>query len=342
MSYQFREIEPPSFTLKSGVTYALFLTLLLFLVLDQTNALEFRISTEELEQLKREQQELRRDMRFRFVESPEDEVKPKEDVPHSDATRIAKSMTNEEMEPENEDPFSKGDTFELKQRNDPSPEPSSGPQTKMEEAVSQPLPLPAVPMEKPQEQPKEIEEPEKDDRDMKEKKHVAKIGQLPTWSGAPKPYQPPTKEDLEKAHNAAEKAMSKQTMYRNKHAEREMRQHDNLQGKAMPNIGFSVDTAGHDLGPYLKRFIELVRGNWRIPNIARLEASGVNTIEFKLHQNGSITEAHILTDSGFEALDISSLNAIVNTHPAPPLPAHIEEEWIPIKFGFYYNVRPPR
>jgi len=337
LAYRFRDIERPSFTLQSGVKYAVFFLLLVFITLDQTGALEFRLSPEEILEMKEKQEEMKRDLLFRFVESPEDEIKPKEDAAYSDVTRMAKSMTNEELEPDNEDPFSKGRSYELKQMNEPSME-NSASQPQQEASKESLPPLPPVPLE----EPREVEEPEKDTPETDEEQNMDSIGKLPTWAGAPQPYRPPTKDEMKKANESAEEALTKESLFRQQNAKREMEQYDNTGGKAQSSIGFSVDTAGHDLGPYLKHFIQLVRGNWRIPNIARLEAAGVSRIEFKLHQNGDITEAFILSESGFEALDISSLNAIVNTHPAPPLPAHIEEDWIPIKFGFYYNMRPPR
>lgn len=342
MSYQFRDIEEPTFTLKSGSLYAILLLLLFIFLADQTQIFSMQISEEELQALQEAKKELERDLYFRFVESPEDEVEPDEDAAYSDLTRIAKSMTNEELEPENDDPFSKGDTFELKQRNEPEPVDMSQPAQPLNREQVPPQLRPPVQPEEPQPIESEEKAQEETDTERETVREVEETGSVPTWAGAPKPYRPPTKEELQLAQEAAKQAMAKETHFRNQNLAREMRQHDNIQGRAMPNIGFSVDTAGHDLGPYLKHFIQLVKGNWRIPNIARLEAAGVSVIEFQLHQDGSITKATILSESGFEALDISSLNAILNTHPAPPLPDHIDEPFIPIKFAFYYNIRPPR
>ena len=115
---------------------------------------------------------------------------------------------------------------------------------------------------------------------------------------------------------------------------------DNPAGSSAPFLGVSVETKRSDLGPYLKILKQLIQGNWRIPNIARYEVSGVSGIFFKIRKDGTIEGVSIGHSSTFEPLDVAALNAVTNTNPAPPLPSHVEEEWIPIKFGFYYNVRP--
>ena len=340
MTYRFREIEKPRFSLQSGFLSAMLFLMLFFFLLDQSKILQVQLTPEEIQKIKESQDELERDLLFRFIESPEDDIIPKKDTAYSDLDRKAKSMTNEELEPENEDPFSRGESFELKQRNEPEPEDSPQPAKPL--SLDQ-IPTPAAPPTMPEEpEPVEEDKEKKDLPELDTERETEKFGKIPTWTGAPKPYRPPSKEELKQANEAAKQALAKESRFKQQNQARESEQYDNLEGRATPSIGFSIDTAGHDLGPYLKLFIQLVKGNWRIPNIARLEASGVTGIEFKLHKDGSITEAHVLSESGFEALDSSSLNAILNTHPAPPLPAHIEEEWIPIKFGFYYNVRPPR
>lgn len=340
MAYRFRDIERPRFTLQSGTLYAVLFLLLLFLSLDQTRALNIELSPEKIEELRQQQEELQRDMLFRFVDSPEDQVEPEKNVALSDLNRVAKSMTNEELDPQNDDPFSRGNSYELLQRNEEQP--TSDPETQAKPLDADQVPSEAAPSQPEEPQPVKNDEEEKDIPELDTEHNSEQIGKMPTWAGAPRPYRPPTQEELAQANEAAKQAMAKENIFRSKNKARQEKQYDNIQGRATPSIGFSVDTAGHDLGPYLKRFVQLVRGNWRIPNIARLEASGVSVIQFRLHQNGHITHAGVFTESGFEALDTSSLNAIVNTHPAPPLPEHIKEEWIPIKFSFFYNMRPRR
>jgi TonB family protein len=344
MPFPFREPQPDRFGLRHSLGLALLLLMLLFWLMDQFGWFSFEMDPATLAQLQQEQALLQRDMVFRFVDSPPDDLTPKPDAALSDADRQAKSKTEEELEPENNDPFSRGDTYELTDSEGGSPsEPL--PSTKAQKAdpdtasnVSEsPLKPPAPVMQAKQEREKKKTDTEEGTTESSPQ------GNLPTWSGMPKPYQPPSQTTVAEAESQAQQAL--RSLSQQSEAQRtaqEGKRHQNLQGKRMPHIGFSVDTAGHELGPYLQRLIDLVRSNWRIPNIARLEASGVTAIAFDLYQDGSIKEARVYSESGFEALDAASLNAITNTHPAPPLPQHIKEASIPIEFGFYYNVRPPR
>ena len=103
--------------------------------------------------------------------------------------------------------------------------------------------------------------------------------------------------------------------------------------------GLSIETSRDDLGAYFKILRQLVKGNWRVPSIARFEVSGVSAVSFRIHKNGKISHVVLSDSSSHEPLDTSSMNAIINTSP-PPLPDHVEEDWIPVRFGFYYNMRP--
>ena len=107
-----------------------------------------------------------------------------------------------------------------------------------------------------------------------------------------------------------------------------------------PQTGISVETSRDDIGAYLKILRQLVKGNWRIPPIGRYEVSGVAVVYFKLYKDGRITEAAVVSSSTYEELDSSALKAVTNSYQAPPLPPNVEEEWLPMKFGFYYNIRP--
>jgi len=71
-------------------------------------------------------------------------------------------------------------------------------------------------------------------------------------------------------------------------------------------------------------------------NEASFDTTGIS---FRIHQDGTITDVGVALSSRFEPLDVASLNAINNTNP-PPLPDHVDDEYVPIKFGFYYNLRP--
>ena len=309
-----RDVEEPRFKLWQAGVIAAALLLLLFLMIQKSGWMQFSLSPEELLEMQAMREQRQRDLSFRFLDEAQNVAQQDNPKYLSDADRRAESEPME-LDPDNEDPFSKGDTYELVNQNP--------------KAVDSPVSQGSRPA------PQRAEMPEKHDDEPQP------IADDPIFQleNGPKPYRPPSAEEVAHSQQAAQARIARESTSSASAAEG---RYDNQSGKRSPHMGFSVDTAGHDLGPYLKQLIELVRSNWRIPEIARLEASGVVVVYFELHQNGMIEQTTVIQNSDYEPLDMSSYNAVRNVYQAPPLPKHIQEEWIPIKFAFYYNVRPPR
>ncbi len=318
MSYLIREIEEPKFKFWQALVLASLFLLLLYLLADRSHSL-FALSEDEIAAMKAQKDELSRDMTFRFIDTPEEERESEADV-FSDADRVAKSQELPETQVDNSDPVSQGDSYELVQ-NTPSVAAKESAQVLPQKESSEAKP--SEPLAKDEPEPLDpADDP---------------IFQL---ENGPKPYRPPTSDELAKSQKKAEKQLERDANKASSAAP-SLRSYDNDSGRRTPQIGFNIDTGGHDLGPYLKKLVELVKSNWRIPEIARLEAGGIVVVYFELHQNGMIEQTTVIQNSDFEPLDTSSYNAVRNVYQAPPLPSHIEEPWIPIKFSFYYNVRPP-
>ncbi len=343
--YAFREEAPPRFNLRAAGVIALLLLALLLWSTERTYV--FRLSAKELQRLEEAKRELERDMVFRFVDAPADEVPEERDTRFfSDADRLKKSELTQKDPPENDDPISRGDTFELENAKPPAPnrpaiaatppQPVERPPEKADEA------LPDEP-EKPLEEPAEEsalaknEQPREADADFAEDR-----GRTPLPdAGGPKPYRKMTRQEKALARERAKQQLSALNLNETASpSSSSSGRYDNPAGSSASLAGLSVETSRSDLGEYLKILRQLVKSNWRIPNIARFEVSGVAVVYFRLHQDGRITDARVVRTSSYDPLDSSSLNAIINTYKAPPLPAHIDEEWIPMKFGFYYNMRP--
>lgn len=336
----------------------------------------FRLSQEELALLKKEDAERRRDMVFRFSDAPDEDIEKDDARFQSDANREHRSM-QEQSPNEDPDPYSKGNTYELQNSRPPSPtqqaqaNPAQTPssqtrprpaQTPTQQAQNQPQRPPERaqqpdsrnPADKPeakrQEQaakderaaaePKEPQKPEEREVEAEEKFDKS-AGKLPVLPGAPKPYRPMSAKEMSSVREAAAREMkvadsSEGATAGAGHAAT----FDNPNGSGSPLLGLTVETTRSDLGPYLKILKQLISGNWRVPNIARFEARGVTGISFNIHKDGSFSDVRVILKSGYEPLDVSSLNAINNTTPAPPLPKFVDEDVVPIRFGFYYNMRP--
>ena len=104
---------------------------------------------------------------------------------------------------------------------------------------------------------------------------------------------------------------------------------------------FSIDTQGFNLGPYAKKIQQIVRANWKVPEVARnLYLKGEVVIAFDILRNGSIENIGIMKKTGIDPLDMSAEFAIKYSNPLPPLPDFIKRDRIHVKWSFYYNERP--
>jgi colicin import membrane protein len=342
----FREEEKPKFNFRTAFLMSLLLLLLLFFIVRQTKP--FSLSEAEMLALAERKEELERELTFRFLDAPSNVDENEDPEFFSDADRVKASQQQAELEPENNDPISRGDTYELE--NAPMPAPIQQP-TPPSPAIQQPdqqaqPEVAEASQSEPQEDPNEIqEEPEEVQPQEVEAPEPSMFepsqGNIPLDPGAPKPFRPLSKADREVAKQRA--AAELRRMEAQPQAATPPgggRRFDNPAGSPNERLGFSIDTGQHQLGPYLEVLRQLVKANWRVPTIARFEVSGVAVVSFNLHKDGMITDATITRSAEIEPLDTSSLNAIINVYKAPPLPQHIKEDKIPIRFAFYYNVRP--
>jgi len=117
--------------------------------------------------------------------------------------------------------------------------------------------------------------------------------------------------------------------------------YDSQNGGLVIPGNFSIDTQGFDLGPYAKKVQQIVRSNWKVPEVARnLYLKGSVVIEFDILRDGSIQNIGILKKTGVDPLDMSAEFAIKYSNPFPPLPHFIKKDKIHVKWSFYYNERP--
>lgn len=323
--FEFRQEERPRFTLASATLWALLLLLLLTWLGDQTGFVLLPMAKPaDQPPAALENQELS----FRFLESPEEAVEPTPDAAASDVNRSRAAGDNRAER--DRDPTSQGSSFEL------SPP--------LEQADARALPSPPSEAQPPEAQPVEAQPSNTASSTMQvaeqsreENVEPSTLAELFSKDG-PQPYRKPSAGELDASQQAASARLNAQAGAGGPR----LRSYDNPEGGGADRLGFSIDTAGHDLGPYLKLLVQLVRSNWRIPAVALIDTSGIVVVRFHLHKDGRITDTTLVRKSDYEPLDASSFNAITAVHKAPPLPSHIGEEWIPIHFSFYYNVRPPQ
>ena len=102
-----------------------------------------------------------------------------------------------------------------------------------------------------------------------------------------------------------------------------------------PDSGF-FDTKGFPLGEYTDIIVERIKGKWFIPSNLR-NSRGNTTVIFYIDRDGQFMDAHIVTSSGSNSLDLAALNAVIESNPFPPLPEDFPGDHVGAKFIFSYN-----
>ncbi len=106
-----------------------------------------------------------------------------------------------------------------------------------------------------------------------------------------------------------------------------------------------TDTQGVDFSSYMTRLIARVKRNWMtvMPESVYLGDKGVVAITFRINRDGSFPGENLYLErtSGKDPLDTAAMSAIRSTSPFEPLPPQFKGPYIDLRFGFYYNLKPP-
>lgn len=98
--------------------------------------------------------------------------------------------------------------------------------------------------------------------------------------------------------------------------------------------GSTLDIVGEFCCPeYLVLMTERIRTNWN----QRAEVPGVVVVKYTIQRDGTIADASVEKSSGYVALDISSLRAVVGTRQLPPLPAAFPNPTLTVHLNFQYR-----
>jgi TonB family protein len=97
--------------------------------------------------------------------------------------------------------------------------------------------------------------------------------------------------------------------------------------------GSRLDVDNFCCPDYIMLMVEKIRANWN----ARAEVPGQVFVKYAIQRDGSITNPEIETTSGFTALDINALRAVVSTRQLPPLPAAYPNPTLGVHLSFEYK-----
>ena len=107
---------------------------------------------------------------------------------------------------------------------------------------------------------------------------------------------------------------------------------DAKQAIASPGGGL-FDTQDFPLEEYASTIKKRVTNNWFIPSNLR-HSDEFTTIVFFIDRDGQHFGTQIVHSSGNNSLDITALNAILNSNPFPPLPPGFPGDHIGVKYIF--------
>ncbi len=105
-------------------------------------------------------------------------------------------------------------------------------------------------------------------------------------------------------------------------------------------------TEGVDFNAYLRGLYLSVRDKWRasMPQSVLLGQQGINSVQFRVLQDGKVPEdsLRLVSSSEKKDLDEASLRAIRKAAPFGHLPEKFSQPFIELRMTFYYNVGPPK
>ena len=115
---------------------------------------------------------------------------------------------------------------------------------------------------------------------------------------------------------------------------------DNRQGSGAFGPAIQFDTKGVEFGPWIRRFVAQIKRNWFIP-MAAMSMSGHVVITFNVHKDGRITDLTIVGPSSVDAFNNAAFNALLQSNPTQPLPPEYPSDKAFFTVTFFYNESPP-
>jgi len=116
-------------------------------------------------------------------------------------------------------------------------------------------------------------------------------------------------------------------------------QFENPNGGVQDLGPLQFDTKGVEFGPWIRRFIAQVRRNWFVP-YAAMSMSGRVVLQFNVHKDGRITDLVVIRPAGIDSFNTSAFNALAGSNPTEPLPPEYPDDKAFFTVTFYYNESP--
>lgn len=113
---------------------------------------------------------------------------------------------------------------------------------------------------------------------------------------------------------------------------------DSQRSRAPVGADFRLSTYNWNWAPYLKELKKRIESNIYPPPAFYMGlARGRTFVQFKIQQDGLMTDFKLITYTGHESLKDTSVNSIEASVPFLPLPSDFPEDFLEITVGFFYN-----
>jgi TonB family protein len=97
--------------------------------------------------------------------------------------------------------------------------------------------------------------------------------------------------------------------------------------------GSRLDVDNFCCPDYIVLMVEKIRSNWN----ARAEVPGQVFVKYTIQRDGTLANTEIETSSGYTALDINALRAVIATRQLPPLPGAYPNNTLGVHLSFEYK-----
>lgn len=295
---------------RQAVLIAILLHLLLFLFPESYKSL--LLPTKTAEPLQPAVKPKQNELKFRFVEVPEDKETPNPDA--EALSDIDRRAATPEPNPQNgapPEPMSKGETYEamISRPGKDTATPQTKPETGKEGALKEAEKTDGKSFERPGE------------KDWIKIETIDELREKFMTEEANKSKKKLTEEDLRKYF--------------------EFQDFGNRSSSLIQKGGIEFDTKGFNFGKWLRDFYYKVYSNWIIPlAFESLRRSGMLTLHFYVARDGSVSGLELMDSSGVESYDDAALSAIARSNPFLPLPEGYPDDKMEVKCRFIYEWNP--
>lgn len=97
--------------------------------------------------------------------------------------------------------------------------------------------------------------------------------------------------------------------------------------------GSRLDVADFCCPDYLVQMVQRVRSNW----VSKAEVPGVTIVKFTIQRDGTIAGAEVEKSSGYAALDLAALRAVIGSRQLMPLPGAYPNPTLGVHLNFEYQ-----